>query len=96
MPHPLLEPVVLSDHERATLERWARRPTSAQALALRGRIVLAAASGKNNTAVAAELGVKRDTVRKGDRGSWPITWSVSTTSPAPVPRAPSAMTRWRR
>ena len=34
--------VVLSEDERETLERWARRPKSAQALALRCRIVLAA------------------------------------------------------
>jgi transposase len=64
MPNPRLEPVVLSDDERAELERWARRPTSAQALALRCRIVLAAASGKNNTTVAGELGIKRETVGK--------------------------------
>ena len=34
--------VVLSDDERETLQRWARRPKSAQALALRCRIVLLA------------------------------------------------------
>ena len=45
--------IVLSDEERETLERWARRPTSAQALALRCRIVLAAAEGTSNTAIAA-------------------------------------------
>ncbi len=37
--------VVLSDEEREALRRWARRPRSAQALALRCRIVLAAAAG---------------------------------------------------
>ena len=37
--------VVLSDDERATLERWARRPKSEQSLALRCRIVLACADG---------------------------------------------------
>ncbi len=41
--------VVLSEEERETLERWARRPNSAQALALRCRIVLAAAAGETNT-----------------------------------------------
>ena len=56
--------VVLSDDERDTLERWARRHTSAQALALRCRIVLACAQGGNNTEVAARLGVDRETVRK--------------------------------
>jgi len=35
-----LAKVVLCDEERETLERWARRPTSTQALALRCRIVL--------------------------------------------------------
>ncbi len=44
--------VVLSDDERETLERWARRPTSAQALPLRRRIVLAAAQGTQNVARA--------------------------------------------
>ena len=49
--------VVLSDEERETLERWARRPKSAQALALRCRIVLAAAEGRSSTEIAAELGL---------------------------------------
>ncbi len=39
--------VVLNAEERETLARWARRPKSAQALALRCRIVLAAADGEN-------------------------------------------------
>jgi hypothetical protein len=44
--------LVLSDSERDTLERWARRHTSAQALALRCRIVLACAEGGSNIEVA--------------------------------------------
>jgi transposase len=64
MPSPVLPSVVLSDLERSTLERWARRPKSAQALALRCRIVLQAASGKTNTAIAEELGITRVTVRR--------------------------------
>jgi transposase len=59
-----LEPLELSEEERTTLERWARRPKSAQALALRCRIVLACAEGKTNTLVASELGVERQTVGK--------------------------------
>ena len=46
------EDLVLSDDERETLERWARRPKSAQALALRCRIVLECAKGQTNTVVA--------------------------------------------
>jgi transposase len=64
MPSPILEPLELTDDERATLERWVRRPTSAQALALRCRIVLACATGDNNTAVAKELGIGFSTVSK--------------------------------
>ena len=57
-------PVVLSGEERETLERWARRPKSAQALALRCRIVLAAAEGETNTEIAAGLGCSSSTVGK--------------------------------
>jgi transposase len=56
--------VVLSEEEQETLERWARRPKSAQALALRCRIVLAAAGGETNTGIAARLGCNAATVGK--------------------------------
>jgi transposase len=56
--------VVLTDEERETLERWARRPTSAQALAFRCRIVLAAAEGCSSKQIAAELGCNDSTVGK--------------------------------
>jgi transposase len=60
---PLAE-LVVSDDEREILERWARRPTTAQALALRCRIVLACAEGLSNVEVADRLGVSRMTVGK--------------------------------
>jgi transposase len=44
------------------LQRWARRPKSAQALALRCRIVLAAAAGEPSKDVAARLGCSRQAV----------------------------------
>jgi transposase len=56
--------VTLSGDERETLERWARRHTTAQALALRCRIVLACADGGSNTEIGARLGVARGTVAK--------------------------------
>jgi len=64
MPDPTAPMVVLSADERETLERWARRPNSAQALAMRCRIVLACADGLTSTAVADELGLALSTVRK--------------------------------
>lgn len=54
----------LSDTERAELERWVRRATSAQALALRARIVLACADGGDNKVVAVKLGVGEHTVAR--------------------------------
>ena len=60
-PLALLE---LTADERETLERWARRPKSAQALAMRCRIVLACAEGASNGQVADRLGVNRNTVNK--------------------------------
>jgi transposase len=59
--------VTLADNERETLLRWARRPSSAQALALRSRIVLASAEGRTDQDVAAELGVHAVTVSKWRR-----------------------------
>ena len=51
----------MSEAEREQLEAWARRRTSAQALAERSRIVLAAAEGLKNTEIAERLGVHRGT-----------------------------------
>jgi transposase len=67
MASPILEPLELTEVERSALERWARRPKSAQALALRCRIVLTCATGKNNTAVANEMGLRIGTVSKWRR-----------------------------
>src|SRR5207237_10229669 len=61
---PVRAEVVLADEERETLERWARRPKSAQALALRCRIVLAAADGEQSKDIAERLGCNASTVGK--------------------------------
>src|SRR3990172_5038997 len=56
--------LTLAPPERRTLERWARRPKTAQALAQRARIVLACAVGGLNSAIARKLGVTPQTVGK--------------------------------
>ena len=61
---PKLPELALTDEERTTLERWARRHTSGQALARRCRIVLACAEGASNQAVTTRLGISRPTVTK--------------------------------
>jgi transposase len=62
-PKPTIS-LALTDDERAKLSDWAARPTAQQRLAQRARIVLAAADGHGNTAIAAEAGVTLPTVRK--------------------------------
>jgi transposase len=59
--------LVLTDEERDTLTRWARRPKSPQSLALRSRIVLTCAAGKTNQVVATELKCSQATVGKWRR-----------------------------
>jgi transposase len=61
---PVLE---LTATERSELASLAARRTTAQALALRARIVLGCASGEQNKEVAARLGVDRVTVGKWRR-----------------------------
>src|SRR3954471_7392073 len=61
MPSPVAVAIELSDDERVQLEAWARRRTSARALAQRSRIVLLAAAGLANTEIAAHVGVSRAT-----------------------------------
>jgi transposase len=56
--------ITLSDEDREVLERWARRPKTSQALAMRCRIVLAAADGESSQAIAERLGCTPSTVGK--------------------------------
>jgi len=66
---PKPDPLTLSDPERTGVEALVRRHGTPQQLALRGRMILAAAEGKNNSQIARELGICVDTVRK-----WRTRW----------------------
>ena len=59
--------VQLGEEERATLEAWSRRAKTAQALAVRARIVLRAADGLTSTAIARELKLHLQTATKWRR-----------------------------
>jgi transposase len=62
---PKLVPVELSESEREALRGWARRGKTAQALALRARIVLACSEPEmSNSEVSRRLGVSLPTVGK--------------------------------
>jgi transposase len=56
--------LVLTEAEREQLARWTRRAKTSQALALRAKIVLACADGKDNKQVAAELRSTEHTVAR--------------------------------
>jgi transposase len=59
-----LPPVTITNEERETLERWARRPTTGQAVAQRARLILSCATGRTNTRVAHDLLLTKQTVGK--------------------------------
>ena len=56
--------IVLSDAEREQLVTWARRRKTAQALALRSRIILECATGIDSKRVALQMSVAQQTVSK--------------------------------
>jgi len=56
--------VILGPRRKARLEAIVRRPSTAQALARRARIVLLAHAGWPNARIAAELGCAVNTVRE--------------------------------
>jgi transposase len=64
VPTPYAAKIVLTAEERAELEGWARRRMSAAGLAMRSRIVLAAADGGSNTELSERLGLSITTVRR--------------------------------
>lgn len=60
---PKPDPVSLSESDRTDLEHLVRRHSTSQQLALRGRIILEANVGKNNSQIARELGISVETAR---------------------------------
>ncbi len=59
--------VVLTEEQREELTRWTRRATTANALAMRARIVLACAAGGHDLAVAERIALAPATVGKWRR-----------------------------
>lgn len=63
MPGPAPQSVALTHEARSALEALVRRHSTAQQVALRARIILAASEGRNNCQIAAEVGLSRESVR---------------------------------
>jgi transposase len=59
--------LLVTTEQRETLESWARRRTTAQALALRARIVLSCSEGGYDGEIAQRLGINRLTVGRWRR-----------------------------
>ncbi|MFH9818532.1 IS630 family transposase [Streptomyces sp. NPDC017230] len=62
-PGPKIPPLSVTDAQRVVLEGWMRRRSTAQALALRSRIVLECAEGHSIMEVSRRLRITPDTVR---------------------------------
>lgn len=86
--------MVLSDAERAMLQSWVRRRSSAQSLALRSRIVLESADGHAIAEVARRLGITTDTFRPGGGAFWNAGSTVCAMSPGLVFHGRSPMPMW--
>lgn len=103
MPGPKATEVTLSAEEQAALEQLVRRHTTPQQIALRARIILAAAQGQTNNAIHAEQGVAVNTVRLW-RKRWVALQSIALTdlsaeerlADAPRPGAPCRITADQR
>jgi transposase len=54
--------LLVSDADRDVLRSWTRSTALPAGLAVRARIVLAAADGESNTSIAGRLGITRQTV----------------------------------
>ena len=60
-------PIVVTEDERAELERWLRSPTTEQRIAFRARVILAAATGEGSASVA-----RREKVRLNTISTWRV------------------------
>ena len=75
--------VMLTAAERHALEALARRPSTPQQLALRARMILAAADGLNNTQIARQFGTNAEMPRRW-RARWLAAGPADTDAPPDV------------
>jgi putative transposase len=63
MPRMTAAPIILSTSEQADLETLARRPSTAQQIALRAKIILRASRGESHGQISRELSISKDMSR---------------------------------
>lgn len=80
MPRLTASPITLSAAEQSELETLARRPSTAQQIALRARIILRASRGESHGQISRELGISKDMSRL-----WRNRWLEVTPRGIPVP-----------
>lgn len=80
MPRLTASPITLSAAEQSELETLARRPSTAQQIALRARIILRASQGESHGQISRELGISKDMSRL-----WRNRWLEVTPQGIPVP-----------
>jgi putative transposase len=103
MPTPKAQVIKLSEKERQELEKLVSKHQTGQQMALRARIILAASSGKSNTAIAQKYEVRTNTVKLW-RNRWVKLQDIlledlsveQRLSDAPRPGAPSRITADQR
>ena len=87
-PGPAPAPLVVSPAQRGVLTALLRRPSCPQALALRARIILAAADGQRNEPLARQLGCTPQTARK-----WRARWIAAEATLRAADGDPAALER---
>ncbi|MEO1509201.1 MAG: hypothetical protein AAFU84_16300 [Cyanobacteria bacterium J06633_23] len=63
MPRLAAAPIHLSESEQAELEQLVRRPSTAQQIALRAKIILRAGQGEGHGAISRGLGISKEMSR---------------------------------
>lgn len=79
MPRQTAAPIVLSESERTELEQLSKRPSTAQQVALRAKIILRANEGISQGQIARELGIGEEMSRR-----WRRRWLALSESERPV------------
>lgn len=96
MPRQTAPPIHLSHTDRANLEKLVKRPSTAQQIALRAKIILRAGDGQSQGQIARELGIAKALARRWRRRWLDLTPTQMTVverlQDAPRPGAPATFT----